>query len=130
MECNVMTGNAMNQILKTIPNQTRAEALPPFRVGDTIKVHQKIREGEKERVQVFAGIVIARRGHGAGETFTVRKVSFGEGVERIYPANSPNIVAIEVTREGDARRAKLHYLRQRVGRSAKVREKRRATVKK
>ena len=125
-----MTGNAMNQILKTIPNQTRAEALPPFRVGDTIKVHQKIREGEKERVQVFAGIVIARRGHGAGETFTVRKVSFGEGVERIYPANSPNIVAIEVTREGDARRAKLHYLRQRVGRSAKVREKRRATVKK
>ena len=120
----------MNQILKTIPNQTRAEALPPFRVGDTIKVHQKIREGEKERVQVFAGIVIARRGHGAGETFTVRKVSFGEGVERIYPANSPNIVAIEVTREGDARRAKLHYLRQRVGRSAKVREKRRATVKK
>jgi large subunit ribosomal protein L19 len=120
----------MNPKLKAVPNQTRAEPLPPFRVGDTIKVHQKIREGEKERVQVFAGIVIARRGYGAGETFTVRKISFGEGVERIYPANSPNVVAIEVTREGAARRAKLHYLRQRVGKSAKVREKRRVITKK
>ncbi len=111
-------------ILDKIPNQIREKKLPQFNVGDTVKVHQKIIEGNKERVQVFAGIVTVRRGSGAGETFTVRKVSFGEGVERIYPVNSPNIVNIEVTRQGNVRRARLHYLRDRIGKRAKVKEKR------
>jgi len=117
----------MTTLIKQVRHQLREQPLAPFRVGDTVKVHQKIREGEKERVQVFAGIVIARRGSGAGETFTVRKVSFGEGVERIYPVNSPNVVAVEVVRQGHARRAKLNYLRARVGKQVKVRERRRAT---
>jgi len=116
----------MNPIIDKIPNQIRPEKLDSFRVGDTVKVHQKIREGEKERVQIFSGIVIAKQGYKAGETFTVRKVSFGEGVERIYPVNSPNVVRVEVTREGKVRRAKLNYLRDRVGKKAKVKEKRRA----
>ena len=111
-------------LLDKIPNQIREKKLPTFNVGDTIKVHQKIIEGNKERVQVFAGIVTVRRGKGAGETFTVRKVSFGEGVERIYPVNSPNIVNIEVVRQGNVRRARLRYLRDRVGKKAKVKEKR------
>ena len=113
----------MNPIIDKIPNQIRPEKLNAFRVGDTVKVHQRIREGEKERVQIFAGIVIAKQGYKAGETFTVRKVSFGQGVERIYPANSPNVVKVEVTREGKVRRAKLNYLRDRVGKKAKVKEK-------
>lgn len=117
----------MTTTVKCLEQQLRAQPLAPFRVGDTVKVHQKIREGEKERIQVFAGIVIARRGRGAGETFTVRKVSFGEGVERTYPVNSPNIVAVEVVRRGRVRRAKLYYLRKRVGKQGKVREERRAT---
>ncbi len=104
-------------------NPARAQALKPFRIGDTVKVSQRIREGEKERVQIFQGIVIGRRGHGVGETFTVRKVSFGEGVERIYPVQSPNVVSVDVVRAGHVRRAKLHYLRERVGKHAKVREK-------
>jgi len=121
----------MNPLVKKIPNQIRQEKLPPFNVGDTVKVHQKIREGGKERVQVFAGTVIARHGGGAGATFTVRKISFGEGVERIYPVNSSNLVTVEVVREGRVRRARLNYLRSRVGKQAKVREKRRvATPKK
>ena len=115
----------MNPIIDKVPNQIRTENLEPFRVGDTIKVHQKIREGEKERVQIFSGIVIAKQGYKAGETFTVRKISFGEGVERIYPVNSPNVVRIEIIREGKVRRAKLNYLRDRVGKKAKVKEKRR-----
>ncbi len=121
----------MNPLVKKIPNQIRQEKLPPFNVGDTVKVHQKIREGGKERVQVFAGTVIARHGGGAGATFTVRKISFGEGVERIYPVNSSNLVTVEVVRQGRVRRARLNYLRSRVGKQAKVREKRRvATPKK
>lgn len=113
----------MTSLFDKINVGARAQALKPFRVGDTVKVSQKIREGEKERVQVFQGVVIGRRGHGAGETFTVRKVSFGEGVERVYPVQSPNVVGIEVVRPGHVRRAKLHYLRARVGKHAKVREK-------
>ncbi len=111
-------------ILEKIPNQIRKNPLPAFNVGDTVKVHQKIIEGEKERVQIFSGVVIVRRGHGSGETFTVRKVSFGEGVERIYPVNSPNLVNVEVIRRGIVRRARLRYLRDRVGKRAKVKEKR------
>lgn len=111
-------------ILEKIPNQIREKKLPDFNVGDTVKVHQKIIEGDKERVQIFSGIVIVRRGHGSGETFTVRKVTFGEGVERIYPVNSPNLVNVEVIRYGNVRRARLRYLRDRVGKRAKVKERR------
>ena len=114
-------------LMEKISKQVRATPLAAFRVGDTVKVQQKIREGEKERIQAFEGVVIGRHGSGAGETFTVRKVTFGEGVERVYPTNSPNVVSVEVVRTSSVRRAKLHYLRERVGKSARVREKRRTT---
>ena len=90
----------------------------PFRVGDSVKVHTRVREGEKERTQVFAGIVIAHKGRGLNETFTVRRISYGEGVERVFPLNSPRIEKIEVEREGQVRRAKLFYLRGRKGKEA------------
>jgi len=98
--------------------------IPAFQPGDTLKVHVKVVEGNKERVQVFQGVVIARQGGGLQETFTVRKVSYGVGVERIFPAHSPIIDRIEVVTRGDVRRAKLYYLRDRVGKAAKVKEKR------
>jgi large subunit ribosomal protein L19 len=98
--------------------------LPDFAPGDSIRVHVKVREGEKERIQVFAGIVIARRGGGARETFTVRKISSGIGVERIFPLHSPVIDRIEVERKGSVRRAKLYYLRSRKGKAARIDEKR------
>ena len=96
--------------------------LPDFRPGDTVKVHVKVTEGERERVQLFEGIVITRQGAGISETFTVRKVSFGVGVERIFPIHSPVVEKLEVTTRGDVRRAKLYYLRDRVGRAARVKE--------
>ena len=99
-----------------------ARALPPFRSGDTVRVHVKIREGDKERTQVFEGIVIKRQGSGFRETFTVRKQSFGVGVERTFPLHSPKIEKLEVVSIGDVRRAKLYYLRSRVGKKARVRE--------
>ncbi|MCD4828679.1 MAG: 50S ribosomal protein L19 [Candidatus Cloacimonetes bacterium] len=99
--------------------------MPEFRVGDTIKVHYKIKEGAKERIQVFQGIVIQRRGMGAGKTFTVRKVSHGVAVERILPLHSPMIDKIEVVRFGHVRRAKLFYLRRVKGKAARVKEKKR-----
>ena len=95
-------------------------AVPVFAIGDTVRVHVRIREGEKERVQVFTGIVIARDGAGATETFTVRRVSFGEGVERVFPVHSPNVVKVEVETRGKVRRAKLYYLRDRSGKRARV----------
>ena len=98
--------------------------VPDFAPGDTVKVHVKVVEGNRERVQVFQGVVIGRKGEGARETFTVRKLSFGVGVERIFPLHSPIIDKIELTTRGDVRRAKLYYLRDRVGKSAKVKEKR------
>lgn len=98
--------------------------VPDFAPGDNVKVHVKVIEGNRERVQVFQGIVIARKGEGARETFTVRKVSFGVGVERIFPLHSPIIERIERVSRGDVRRAKLYYLRDRVGKAAKVKEKR------
>jgi len=95
-----------------------------FNVGDTVRVHTKVIEGDKERIQVFTGLVIGRRGHGLNETFTVRRISFGEGVERVFPVHSRRIEKIEVEREGAVRRAKLTYLRKRVGKGAlAVREK-------
>ena len=98
--------------------------IPDFRPGDTVKVHGRVVEGNRERVQVFQGIVLRRQGVGVRETFTVRKVSFGVGVERTFPVHSPTIARIEVVTFGDVRRAKLYYLRERSGKAAKVREKR------
>jgi large subunit ribosomal protein L19 len=96
--------------------------VPKFDVGDTVDVHQRILDGEKERTQVFNGVVIARRGEGAREMFTVRRIVQGEGVERIFPVNSPKIAKIEVKRSGRTRRAKLYYLRKRVGKATRLRE--------
>ncbi len=98
--------------------------IPDFRPGDTVKVHVRVVEGNRERVQVFEGVVIARNGAGLDASFTVRKLSFGVGVERVFPVHASIIQKIEVTRKGDVRRAKLYYLRDRVGKSARIKEKR------
>ena len=109
----------MNQELldKIESAQLRKEPLE-FNVGDSVKVHTKVVEGEKERIQVFAGLVIGRRGHGMNETFTVRRISYGEGVERVFPVHSPRIDKVVVDRQGKVRRAKLTYLRERIGKKA------------
>lgn len=98
------------------------ENAPQVKIGQTVKVHVKIREGERERIQVFEGTVIARNNSGISETFTVRRVSYGVGVERVFPVHSPNVDKVEVVRSGKIRRAKLYYLRDRVGKSAKLKE--------
>jgi large subunit ribosomal protein L19 len=98
--------------------------IPVFGPGDEVKVHVKVVEGNKERVQVFQGNVIARQGSGVQETYTVRKVSYGVGVERTFPVHAPTVVKLEVLKKGDVRRAKLYYVRDRVGKAAKIREKR------
>jgi large subunit ribosomal protein L19 len=100
--------------------------VPDFRPGDTLKVHVRVIEGSRERVQVFKGVVIRRQGGGIRETFTVRKISFGVGVERTFPVHSPNIAKVEIDRRGDVRRAKLYYLRELRGKAAKIKEKREA----
>jgi large subunit ribosomal protein L19 len=102
--------------------QLRATPLPHFRAGDTVRVHYKIREGEKERVQVFEGVVIKRHGGGLRSTFTVRKVSYGMGVERVFPEHSPRIDRLEVKSRGRVRQARLYYLRSRRGKAARIRE--------
>ena len=107
-----------------IDQQSLREGIPTFAPGDTLKVHVRVVEGNRERVQVFEGVVIRRSGGGARETFTVRKVSFGVGVERTFPVHSPIIAKIEFVTRGDVRRAKLYYLRDRVGKAAKIKEKR------
>ena len=109
-------------LAKIDEEQRKTRNVPPFNVGDQITVHVRIKEGDKERVQLFAGTVIARDGHGSTETFTVRRISYGEGVERIFPIYSPVVEKIEVERPGRVRRAKLYYLRGRTGRHAKIRE--------
>ena len=112
----------MNEIIKNIEAaQLKADA-PEFRVGDTVKVYGKIKEGNRERIQVFEGTVLTRQGGGARETFTVRKNSNGIGVEKTWPLHSPNVEKVEVIRKGKVRRAKLNYLRSRVGKAAKVKE--------
>ena len=114
----------MNQnIIKTIENEHLRSDLPVFNVGDTVKVHLKVKEGKRERIQLFEGTVIKRQNGGVSETFTVRKISYGVGVEKTLPVHSPKIEKIEVVREGRVRRAKLNYLRDRLGKSAKVKEK-------
>jgi len=112
-------------IIENIERQQLRENLPQFKAGDTVKVHFKVVEGTRHRIQVFQGIVIKRQGEGVRETFTVRKQSFGVGVERTFPVHSPKIDKIEVLAIGDVRRAKLYYLRQKVGKQARVREKQR-----
>jgi large subunit ribosomal protein L19 len=101
--------------------------IPDFRAGDTVKVHVKVIEGSRSRIQVFQGIVIRRHGGGIGETYTVRKVSFGVGVERTFPVHSPNVDKVELVSRGDVRRAKLYYLRNLRGKAARIREKRETT---
>ena len=108
--------------LKLIAADSVKAVIPEFNIGDTIKIGVNIREGEKERVQFFEGTVIARKGSGVAETFTVRRVSYGVGVERVFPIHSPNVKDVTVIRKGRVRRAKLYYLRDRVGKAAKVKE--------
>jgi large subunit ribosomal protein L19 len=108
-----------------IESEYLRDDIPDFRPGDTVKVHVRVVEGNRERIQIFQGVVISRKGGGVRETFTVRKVSFGIGVERTFPLHSPIISKIEVMTLGKVRRAKLYYLRDRVGKAAKVKEKRR-----
>ena len=108
--------------LKLMTEGMIKESDPTIRVGDVVKVHVKIREGERERIQVFEGTIIARKGAGVSETFTVRRVSYGVGVERVFPVNSPNVAKVETIRRGKVRRSKLYYLRDRVGKAAKVKE--------
>ena len=108
--------------LKLISDSSLKAEVPVINVGSTFRVHVKIREGERERIQVFEGTIIARKGAGVSETFTVRRVSYGVGVERVFPVNSPNVAKVETIRRGKVRRSKLYYLRDRVGKAAKVKE--------
>ena len=114
----------MNPVIKEITAHQVKSDLPPFKVGDGVRVHTKVREGDKERIQIFTGIVIGRKGVDINASFTVRRISYGEGVERVFPLHSPRIAKIEVEKAGIARRAKLNYLRSRKGKQAMaVREK-------
>ena len=108
--------------LKLISESSMKENVPQFNVGDTVKVHVQIKEGDKSRIQVFEGTVIAKKHGGINETFTVRRVAYGVGVERVFPLHSPNVKDVQVVRYGKVRRSKLYYLRDRVGKAAKVKE--------
>ncbi len=112
------------KIINRLENKQKKDDLPQFVPGDTLKVHVKVVEGGKERIQIFEGLVLRKQGGGLRETFTVRKVSHGVGVERTFPLHSPNLAKIEILRRGDVNRAKLYYLRKKVGRAARVKEKR------
>jgi large subunit ribosomal protein L19 len=115
----------MNQLIRELEKEQMKQDIPAFRPGDTVRVHVKVIEGQRERIQLFEGVVIRRRGSGVSETFTVRKISYGVGVERTFPLHSPKIDKIEVVRQGRVRRAKLYYLRDRVGKAARIQEIRR-----
>ena len=108
--------------VKKITEEMLKSDVPVVEIGSTVKVHVRIKEGERERIQVFEGTVIAKNNSGIAETFTVRRVSYGVGVERVFPIHSPNVVKVELVRRGRVRRAKLYYLRDRVGKAAKVKE--------
>ena len=112
------------QLINAVTKSYMKNDLPEFRAGDTVKVHVRIKEGDKERIQVFEGLVIKRQGSGIGETFTVRKISYGIGVERTFPVHSPNIDHIEVTRKGKVRRARLFYIRNLSAKAARIKERR------
>ena len=111
----------MDKLRLISDSSLKAEA-PELNIGSTVRVHVKIREGERERIQVFEGTIIALKGSGISSTFTVRRVSYGVGVERVFPVHSPNVAKVEIVRTGKVRRAKLYYLRNRVGKAAKVKE--------
>ena len=111
----------MNKLEAIVKDQIRTD-LPKLVIGDTVKVHIKVKEGSRERIQIFEGTIIAKKHGGISETFTVRRISYGVGVEKVFPVNSPNIDKIEIVRKGKVRRAKLYYLRDRVGKAAKVKE--------
>jgi len=108
----------MSNIISKLEAEQVKKDVASFRVGDTVKVHTRVIEGDKERIQIFAGIVIARKGSSLNEAFTVRKISYGEGVERVFPLHSPKVAKIEITKPGRVRRARLHYLRGRQGKEA------------
>ena len=112
----------MNEIIKNIEAAQLKASVPEFSVGDTVKVYNKIKEGNRERIQLFEGTVIGKHGGGISETFTVRRVSYGVGVEKTFPIHSPNVEKVEIVRVGKIRRAKLYYLRGRVGKASKVKE--------
>lgn len=114
----------MDQLIKAVEASSLREDPLEFEIGDTVDVHSRILEGEKERIQIFSGVVIARRGGGTRETFTVRRIVAGEGVERTFPVHSPKIAKLEVSRHGRVRRAKLYYLRDRVGKATRLAERR------
>lgn len=105
-------------IIDTLAREQQKTDVTKFKVGDGVRVHTRVREGDKERIQIFAGIVIGRKGTGLNQTFTVRRISYGEGVERVFPVHSPRIAKVEVEKQGKARRAKLNYLRHRKGKEA------------
>ena len=109
-------------LLQAFTNEQLKSEIPAFNIGDTIRVHNKIKEGTRERIQIFEGTVIAKHGGGISETFTVRRVAYGCGVEKTFPLHSPHVAKVEVTRVGKVRRAKLYYLRDRVGKASKVKE--------
>jgi large subunit ribosomal protein L19 len=108
----------MNQVIDVIEKEQQKSEVTPFSVGDSVRVHTRVVEGDKERIQIFAGVVIGRKGRGLNETFTVRRISYGEGVERVFPLHSPRVARVEVEQQGRARRAKLNYLRGRKGKEA------------
>lgn len=114
----------MQPKVSMVEKQQLKEDIPDFAPGDTVKVHYRVIEGNRERTQIFQGVVIARKNGGVRETFTVRKISFGVGVERIFPLHSPKIAKIEVVSRGKVKRAKLYYLREKIGKKAKIKEKR------
>ena len=114
----------MNPLIEAITKEQLRTDLPVFNAGDTVRVHARIVEGDRERIQIFEGVVIKRRGAGVSATYTVRKISNGVGVERTFPVHSPRVAEIEVTRHGRVRRAKLYYLRSRHGRAARITERR------
>jgi large subunit ribosomal protein L19 len=110
-------------VMSSVTNEYMKSDIPAFNVGDTVKVHVKIKEGNRERIQIFEGFVLKRQGGGIGETFTVRRIASGVGVEKTFPIHSPLVEKIEVVRHGKVRRARLHYMRQRTGKSAKIKSK-------
>jgi len=115
-----------HSLIKVVEEQVQREKLPEFRIGDTVTVHVRIVEGDKHRIQPYTGVVMARRGRGASETFTVRRIVNNEGVERIFPLHSPKIAKVEIERPGHVRRAKLYYLRKRVGKARRVKDAKRS----
>ena len=118
----MVEGGTFMDLVKMIESSQLKTDITPFNVGDTVKVHVNIKEGTRERVQVYEGVVLKRQGGGLTETFTVRRISYGIGVERTFPVHSPKLARIEVVRRGKVRRAKLNYLRDRVGKAAKIKE--------